>query len=106
MSSDPVAAYQDALSKLKSATAATEAVVRVVVDAGKKLERWRGTVIASVGGGYPLELARAPGINARDWPSAATLHKALTDWHEANTAVRNAWNAIPQERRVGLTPPS
>src|SRR4051812_19643341 len=102
---DSVAAYQDALRKLKQATAEAEAVARVVADAGRKMGQWKTVVIsnASGGGGYPHHVAenRADvGINARDWPSAEAIHKALVAYHDARLAAHAVYNALPEEQRT------
>jgi hypothetical protein len=105
---ETVEVYLEALRRLKEATAAAQAVVRVVTEGARALGRWQEVVVSDIGGGaYPAEvgLRRVPGISARDWPSAEAIHNALVTFHEARVAVTHAWGAIPQERWDVLPPP-
>jgi len=105
---DKVEVYQAALRRLSEATAAAQAVVRVVTEGARALARWQEVMVSNVsGGGYPAEVVNrnAPGINAREWLSAEAIHNVLVAFHDARVAVVHAWGAIPQERRVGLAPP-
>lgn len=100
--------YQEALRRLSAATVAAQSVVRVITAGAQSLTRWQEVTVSNANaGGYPQELAysRAPGINANEWPSADVIHTALVTFHDARTAARAAWSAIPQEERLGLNPP-
>jgi hypothetical protein len=109
MSADSVGAYQEALQKLDVATKAVMPVIRVIQTASDHLHDWKTVSVSNIGGGgYPAGVVLSKNnrsINASEWPSAETLHKLLVAWHEANFAVQSAWSTIPQERRIGMSPP-
>ena len=45
-------------------------------------------------------------ISADEWKSALDIQKLLARYYEARNNVRNAWSAVPQDRKVGLPSPS
>jgi hypothetical protein len=45
-------------------------------------------------------------IDGAKWPSAERIAKVLTDCHGAYEATHAAWQAIPEEKRGGLLPPT
>ncbi|AMV25519.1 hypothetical protein VT84_14065 [Gemmata sp. SH-PL17] len=110
MSAEKITAYQDALRKLKDASAAAAALASIVERAGKALATWQIATVTNIstGGGYPAALVARPhnpNINAHDWPTIEHIHNTLIAFHDAASAAKSAWSAIPAEDRIGLAPP-
>jgi len=105
MAEDKIRRYQEALRELEVATRNVEKYVATITDVSEKLQNWDRVVISNVGDiGFPPE-AHVKSINADDWFTAIQLAEALSNWHKVCHEVRNAWNAIPSENRMGLQPP-
>lgn len=107
MSTDPIAAYQEALRNFDAATRQIERTVEVIISAASKLRVWKRVSISNIDLGFPVE-ASAPDycINGKEWPTARQLGEALVNWHQAHQAVRAKWERIPKDQRTGLVPPS
>lgn len=106
-SEDPIAKYQDALSALDAAERAAQTVVGIVIDVGNKLARnWKRVTVANADPPIPFPVgAVTDSVNASTWPTAQELGQAMAAWHTARHEARNAWSAIPAERRVGIQGP-
>ena len=106
MADDPIRTYLDARTALEQATGRTERFVDVIISAGDNLRDWRRVMISNASGvGFPLELANAPSINAKKWPTAQELAEILAAWHKARHACDNAWMNVPVKDRLGLQGP-
>lgn len=104
MSIDSIQNYQEALRKLESARHKVDRFVIEINNGANSLRTWDQVVISNVQVGFPPE-AHVHSINADNWPTAQQLAEALSEWHKANHAVNNAWQAIPKEHKTGLQPP-
>lgn len=110
--SEAITKWQDAIIRRKAAVDNVERVVKSIKAISDKLFFWNKAVVSNIsGGGYPMELTmggdpQATSINASTWPSAQELHDALVAFHKANAEVSAAWDAIPSDRRLGLSGPS
>jgi hypothetical protein len=43
-------------------------------------------------------------VDLDTWPTADRLRGVLATWNDADTKLREAWRAIPDDDRLGLTP--
>ena len=103
MASDAIGIYQDALKAVEEAEREAERVVGYIRDAAGKLGDWKGVVVANTGVGFPIGRTRS--INADQWPTAMQLAEALAAYHSSISGARNAYGAIPSDRRHGIQPP-
>jgi hypothetical protein len=104
MSTNSIQDYQESLRKLEAARNKVERFVVEIKNGANSLLAWDQVVISNVQVGFPPE-AQVHSINADNWPTAQQLAEALSEWHKANHAVQNAWQAIPKADRTGLQPP-
>jgi hypothetical protein len=100
--------YSAAIKRLRQAESAVEPIANEIIAAGKAMQNWRKAIVSNLGIGFPPELVLIPGrptIDARTWPSAETIGKALSEYHQARSAASGIYNSIPPEDRVGLSAP-
>jgi hypothetical protein len=111
MSTDPVAAYQEARNRLRKAEVEAARLAKFIAEAGKKLadDGWKEVILNgcnfSFGASSGLRAGSSPSINMELWPTAERLGEALTEYHKAKSFVDSAWNALPPDRRSGISPP-
>ncbi len=102
--SDPIRTYLDSITGLENATAVVNRLVSQLRHIAAELEHWQHVGIANVSVGLPVG-AVDYSLNAEQWPQPVALAEALSAWHQARAAVRNAWARLPDTDRRGLQPP-
>lgn len=100
-----IRAYQEALQKLEVVQHQAVNLASIVVRASEALEHWQEVTVSNSGIRFPPE-AHVYSIDAKTWPTAQQLGEVLSSWHQMRHEMRNKWSAVPQDRRVGLRPPS
>lgn len=106
MAVDKIYVYQDALRTLQEKQEAVEKYIRVIRLASEALNDWARVNITNAGVDFPAEVvSNNKNINADDWPSGKQLARALLEWHEASIIARNAYEAIPEDRKHGIVQP-
>ena len=102
---DPIRSYLEVKRVLQAATGRVEKMVRTIEEAAAKLRAWDLLCMTNCGVEFPPEQTNGRKFDAKDWPTAPELAKALVAWHEARRAAEKAWQQIPQDDRVGLQLP-
>jgi hypothetical protein len=103
MADDPVRSYLEARAAFDAAKDKAQGMVDACRRIVSMLDRWEGVSFSNVRGvGFPPGLAL---INADDWPSVQALAQAITDYHQARAAMREAWDHVPDDLLSGLQPP-
>lgn len=107
MSTDPIRAYLDARNNLEQAAQRAERMVGIILGAAIKLRDWKRVMVSNANVGFPAEIALTTqnSIRADEWPTAQQLAEALAQWHQARSAARSAWSAVPSSDRPGIQPP-
>lgn len=106
MTTDPVHAYLDAVQTESQAAERVERLNQTTRDAVNALWNWRIMLFSGTTAEFPVGVVGAgKKVNFMDWPTAETMMQALTDWHSADRAMREAWDAVPDAKRRGLQPP-
>jgi hypothetical protein len=100
-----VSRYGQAVSELESAKGKVARIAKLATEVGSALRQSPFKVmVANTSGGFPPEVALAPEftLNAREWPDAETLTKAVQALHEATDAARKAYAAIPDDEKSSV----
>lgn len=105
-----IEAYQKAITELEAAANKVQRLVSTIRDGSSKLGDWKRLCVSNAppGVGFPPELAlspHTPSIDARAWPTGEQIAQAVSGWHQARGAVRQAYEAIPASQREVVTPP-
>lgn len=106
MATDPVHAYLQVKRALQAATDRVVKMVRTIQEADGKLRAWDTLCITNCGVEFPGDMTNGRKFDAREWPTAPELAKALVAWHDARRAAENAWRAVQAGDRIGLQPPA
>jgi hypothetical protein len=104
-----IEAYQDVLKGFseheKSVSSVIENTRRAIADLGAG--GWKSVSLNGVP--LPAEIVLSKNnktFDAERWPTGEQLKESIARWHELRGKLRNAWDRIPDSRRVGITPPS
>jgi hypothetical protein len=110
MQDHTVREYLEARKRYDEVAAHARQVIGVVLEAAHNLSRdpmrFMFANTSPDAKGMPPEVALSvTGLNAKDWPTAETIHNALASIHEATSKLRHAWDSVPAEERNSLKPP-
>jgi hypothetical protein len=105
---DPIRTYLDSMANLERVAANAKRLIGTVVGVASALQRDPlRFMFSNSASGLPMDVAfKAASANANDWPTADQIQQALAQWHHARAQVSQAWNAVPQNDRNSLRPPS
>ena len=101
-----IAAYNIARDAFLAADFHATNVVKPVQEAASMLagSKWQSAQVT----GYPFPFPPGAGhscINTQTWPTGEALGKALSNWHKAKSAMREAWDALDPSLRDNCEPP-
>lgn len=102
--SNRISTYQNAYREYLAAETQAKRLADIVVAAGKKLEYWPTVTLSNTGVSLPTN-QYGRDIDASIWPTALEIAEALSVYHAAQIAMREAWDLIKEPDRIGLQPP-
>lgn len=100
--------YQTARAAYELASKRCQAISDTVREGASILSDWQRAMVSNATGGFPAEIAlgrHTRSINATQWPTGQDVATALSTFHEAKSAMHNAYSSIPQEQRDVIVPP-
>lgn len=107
MSDEQILAYLQARQTLIEVTGETEGVLQRFHATVGRLRGWKKSIIEGTEVKFRIR-ETVPSqyvINVTETPTWTDIAKALARWREANWAVQEKWDALPEQRRRGLQPP-
>ena len=107
MNEEALTKYREARKELDASQHTVERFAAEINEGARLLKDWRRTMVSNCTAGFPAEVALVPGssIDASRWPSGEALGTALSSYHQARHAARNAYNAIPDDLRSVVEAP-
>ena len=69
---------------------------------------WKTLSVANLKQSIPMPpevVNTGAGIDAQTWPDIGEIAQLLSDWHDKEFEVINAWRRIPESKRARLQPP-
>lgn len=98
--------YLLAYQRYKSSAAKVEPMVARLVSMSGKLQNsgWQRVAVANSTAVFPEGLLVS--VDAASWPDIHQLAQAMADWHQAKSALHEAWEKVPAENRGGLQAPA
>lgn len=105
----PVAEYQKAFREHQAAKKAASEAVQSIYNISNAISRDLRSFIGwqfgpDIGGSRTRYDPKAQ-VDLATWPTADQLGEKLKTWNEADTALRQAWKALSEDERIGLSSP-
>ena len=103
---DQVEAYQIAFQKKFDAKSQVEKVISKAQDLLVALRgnAWRYANV--LGTPMPDSNLKNTAVDLSQWPTAEQIRGAISTFHQAQAEAQKLWNDLPQNRQMGLSPPS
>jgi hypothetical protein len=102
-------AYLDAKAAFERIQQQIADAARSLVEVGNALQRSPGTFsFSNTSQGLPAEAIMSRdsvSANADRWPTAKRVMELLAEYHQAKSAMQQAWSNVPAGRRAGLVAP-
>jgi len=106
---EPLADYVVVDREYRVAEDALRPMIKIIMETARRLEYGpENFYFKNVQVSVPpkLALSRSSPADAREWPDAEKLQKALSDWHNAYEKAVTAWERINPEDKGALRAPS
>jgi len=98
--------YLLAHQRYRASAAKVEPLVARLVSASGKLQNggWQRVVVANSTASFPEGLLVS--LDAAAWPDIHQLAQGMVEWHQAKSALNDAWDKVPLDNRGGLQAPT
>jgi hypothetical protein len=101
-------AYQQALEKIRETEAEAQAIVDAIDRAATRLRGmgWKTLVIGGIPSSDPSQAPpKEPDLHIDSWPDGKSVGNAINAHHQAISAAKTIYDAIPSNERMGFQPP-
>lgn len=105
MADDAVQKFHAAVSRCEGAKQRFAAVTEAVLAVGRLLTELRDPHAERTTLVHEMSSGASGPSSTHPWPTVREINQAWADVWRAAAAAREAWEGIPPDLRVGLTPP-